>query len=372
MVRRPVSAVALFMGLVLYVLTSLCPEIFIPSCDVSFNQITEAQGRVCGIENKKTNTYVFLEHVSIGGQSSGKTVVMMPSESAATLKLGNPVKIRGRREEFSEARNKGNFDEKSYYRSLGYFNKFNAENVTVTGSGFYPVGEAMRQLKIRITEAIDRIIVENGFTETNISGVFKAVVTGDKSGLDEDTKDLYQRNGIAHILAVSGLHISTLGLILFKFLRKYFSVVISASVSGLVMTLFAVMCGGSVSAVRASVMFVIMMGGYIFRRRYDMLTALGAAGIMLLLANPFYIQNQGFVLSFSAIMGIGLLAGPVNEFLSVKSKILSAFIASASVTLFTLPWIISSYYEIPLYSILLNMLVVPLMSSVLGCGLFSG
>lgn len=166
----------------------------------------------------------------------------------------------------------------------------------------------------------------------------------------------------------TGLHISLIGMGLYKLLRRIgFLCPMSAIISGIFVVLFGVMTGNSVSATRAIVMFVCAVNAQVLGRRYDILSAVSLSAIILILKNPYVIANSGFLLSFMAIAGVAV----VTDGFSVKW--LRWLTGPAAIQLATLPIILWFYYEVPVYSVFLNLIVVPLMSlimiSALGCGL---
>lgn len=166
----------------------------------------------------------------------------------------------------------------------------------------------------------------------------------------------------------TGLHISLIGMGLYRLLRRIgFLCPMSAIISGIFVVLFGVMTGNSVSATRAIVMFVCAVNAQVLGRRYDILSAVSLSAIILILKNPYVIANSGFLLSFMAIAGVAV----VTDGFSVKW--LKWLTGPAAIQLATLPIILWFYYEVPVYSVFLNLLVVPLMSlimiSALCCGL---
>ena len=166
----------------------------------------------------------------------------------------------------------------------------------------------------------------------------------------------------------TGLHISLIGMGLYKLLRRIgFLCPMSAIISGIFVVLFGVMTGNSVSATRAIVMFVCAVNAQVLGRRYDILSAVSLSAIILILKNPYVIANSGFLLSFMAIAGVAV----VTDGFSVKW--LKWLTGPAAIQLATFPIILWFYYEVPVYSVFLNLIVVPLMSlimiSALGCGM---
>ena len=134
------------------------------------------------------------------------------------------------------------------------------------------------------------------------------MLLGDDAGLDREIKELYKRNGIVHILSISGLHITLIGMTLYRLLRRMGMPVWPAALAGSgILILYGIMTGLGVSALRAIAMYLIRMLGEVLGRTYDMLTALGVAGAVTLLFNPMYLCHAGFLLSYGAVLGMGVL-----------------------------------------------------------------
>ena len=136
-----------------------------------------------------------------------------------------------------------------------------------------------------------------------------------------------------------------------------------------VLILYAVLTGGSISAVRAAVMFLIRMGAEVTGREYDGLTAAGTAVLLMLSFNPLQLFDAGFLLSFGAVLGVYLILPFWQTEGEAKWK--RTIKMSLSVQLAVLPIMLYYYYEISPYSIFWNLLAVPLAGIVLACG-FAG
>lgn len=121
------------------------------------------------------------------------------------------------------------------------------------------------------------------------------MVLGDKSGLSDEVKQLYQENGIAHVLAISGLHISLIGASLFFVLRKYFMPMQGAAVVTMVLLfLYGILTGFSISTQRAVIMMGCMLLARLAGRHYDGLSALSFSAICQLLIHPMVLFQTGF------------------------------------------------------------------------------
>lgn len=280
------------------------------------------------------------------------------------LPIGCALKVSGKVRSFKQARNPGEFDSREYYRILQI--KYSLTDVKVLGIGGKEdyLAEGLYNIKLYLESVLDRILPEGD------AEVMKAVLLGDRSGLSKEIKEDFKRNGIIHIMAVSGLHISLIGMTLYKLLRKSgVRIIIAALFSTVIMYMYGVMCGMSTSAFRAIVMFLVNLGADIVGRSYDMLSALSLSGIMILASEPLYIRHSGFLMSFGAVLAIGYALPALPDF--IKDGRLKIISAGLSIMLVTLPVNMSFYYTYPVYSIVLNIFVLPLMSVLMLFGIIS-
>ena len=259
---------------------------------------------------------------------------------------------------------------------------------TVAMRLWFGVRENLNNLRVFIHNRIYEVFPENE------AGVINAMLLGDKSELDRDLKDLYQRNGIIHILSISGLHISLIGMGIYKLLRKVgLPIWLSAMFGGTLLGLYGVMTGMSISACRAIGMFGIRMLGLCIGRTYDMLTALGIMAALTLWNNPSMFEYAGFYLSYLAVVAIGVVFPLISSGIEKKTQwkyvdnkmklklieqyntliytIKLNFLSALSISWVTVPIQLWFYYEIPVYSVFLNMLILPLMGIVTFTGVLS-
>ena len=381
-IKRPLAAAALFLAGLCFILADFFPEMicgrFIKENGPSLEEGDSiyVAGKVYKIQEKTYSVYVYLKGSSASTdgteyERAKDVLILIPADDfdGYDIKMGNTLYVEGSFLEFNKARNNGNFDEEDYYRSLGIFLKVSARSVSISDSSADLPAQIMYMFKQRIISSFDLIFGEE---ETAVKGVFAAVVCGERSYLTEGTKSLYSENGIAHILAVSGLHISIIGMGLFGFLKKITGPYAGGIICSCVMLLYCIMCGLSVSALRATIMFICHMGAYFTGKTYDLISALSLAAVLILLSNPFYILNSGFILSFGSILSIGIVNKNLTAFLKPERRITKAFLSSCCASICLMPVIADIYFAIPLYGVLLNLIVIPLMSVVLGSGLAGG
>lgn len=132
------------------------------------------------------------------------------------------------------------------------------------------------------------------------------------------------------------------------------------------------MTGASVSAVRAAFMCSLAILADAAGRTYDLLTAAGIAALLLMLGNPLYAFQSGFLLSFGSVTAVGLIQPLWSLYKKRAGNIAQGLLMSLSIQLVTFPLLLCFFYEYPLYSTLLNLLAIPLMSVLMVCGILCG
>lgn len=205
----------------------------------------------------------------------------------------------------------------------------------------------------------------------------RALLTGDRSELSYGTRNDMAVAGVSHAIAVSGMHVTmllTLAALLLGGRPK------ATALVGIPLALFfAAVTGASPSVVRAAVMQVLLLGAALVRREYDLPTALGAAGLLLLLQNPWTIASAGFQMSFAAVIGLYLFAGRVyRRLLGGKKRpgrllrgLATGLAATLGATVLTLPLSLVYFGMLSLAAPLTNLLVLWAVTAVFALGLLS-
>ena len=272
---------------------------------------------------------------------------------------GEQIEVYGKISPVEAPRNEGVFDFHLYYRTISVHGSMYGTSFRVIGGEPKPFARGLQELRLRMGDILDQLLPPQD------AGIYRALLTGDKSAMDEDIRSLYQENGIAHILAVSGLHLSILGLGVYELLRHFGrSKAASGSVAALLIISYGILTGCSGSALRAVLMLLLRFLAAAVGRSYDMLTAMAAAALFLLWKEPFMLFGAGFQLSFLAVLAIGLC----HVLPAPKHPLLEGLWLSFYLQLLTLPVILFHYFRFPLYGIFLNLIVLPLM----GCVIYSG
>lgn len=290
-------------------------------------------------------------------------------ELLETLSIREEITATGKVRIPKRARNPGQFDLKNYYRAQGismmlFADSLEKENSLQAKSSGSPYFNGL----YRIRRSCGRILEQ--ICEEEDKGIFQAAILGEKEGMKEEIKNLYQKSGIAHLLAISGLHLSMIGAGCYGLLRKAgFRYGTSGLISGAIIVSYGLMTGGSGSAIRALIMLLVSFLASYLGRTYDLLSALSLAAILLSWSQPFLVGEAGFQLSFGAVLGIGLLGDELIRAAEMKKAWQKNLLVSLAIQLMTGPVIFWHYFQYPVYGILLNLLVIPLMGYVILSGL---
>lgn len=375
--------------------------------------------RITGRIDTRTSETIILKSISIIQNDlkysySGKLQCELTNtQEVQSLRLGQHIVLEGVFSHFDAATNHGEFDVRAYSAGKGIGGRVRKAQVLAAEEDYSFLREKLFAFRRRLHDRLAKVFPEKE------ASVMQTLLLGEKEELDAEVKALYQRNGIAHILSISGLHITLLGMGCYRLLKRLGAPVRVAAAGGaMTLLLYGMMVGMSVSASRAIGMYLLQMLGIFVGRTYDMLTGVGLLAALLVLQQPERLGDVSFLMSFGAVLGICLLtpvfagdgrednagvetaSGVVAWLLTVTdilgdsayernkyregwrkvvyerlwrmvSALKSGFAASAGVILFTLPIQLWFFYEIPVYSVLLNLLVLPFMSVVMAGGILS-
>ncbi len=374
---------------------------------------TYGTGELCGITEKESWTVLLLKNVQT---EEGKLRFLQVYTERAEYRIGDVVRVWGEFTQFQPASNPGEFDYAAYYRgqkliwrvfALAVHKIENGEQMepkflgSIAGVPGKSVGQMqewgawtnLRRISYVLPNGILRFRVWAVARLKLLAGeedgsIFAAMLLGDKTGMPEEIRELYQKNGIAHLLAVSGLHLSLVSMAAYGLLRKAGAGYGRAAVAGgLVLMVYSILTGASPSVLRALIMTLCGFLAAYMGRTYDLLSAMGLSALILLWYSPYLVDQAGVQLSFAAIGGIGLakeleawsVTGTEQKDASEKPLFLGADGESAHaweqplrltlcMQLVSLPVVLWHFFSYPLYGIFLNLLVVPLTGIIVGSG----
>lgn len=343
-------------------------------------------GRVVERETDGENYYITLDKLYIDGNAEkGRLVAYLPAPFYNMVALSDTVVLRG--DVRTQVRLFGKYGFRSYVIENDERYYAYVESGIVTGN--------THNLFLLVRSRIENVVYA-GMDEGG-AAVTMAVLTGDTSGIDEGLLENIRRGGIAHIFAVSGLHIGALYAFCLFLLQKTglkrlsnpFRFIFVATV----LIFYGGVCGFSASVMRALITCLLFYATKLLGIGGDTLENLGVAAIIILLLSPFSLFAAGFQLSFAACIGIAFLARPISSFayaagdkiqsrlgvkrtlptdddtqpLSVGARIvrgcISFFSVSLAAQIATTPILLQTFGYLSGWSLLLNCMFVPLIGA---------
>lgn len=289
----------------------------------------------------------------------------------ADIKIGNILLVTGKIDSFSLPGNPGQFNEYQYYQDQGISYRMSVQSLTVTDNDCKITEQWLCDVRTALYKKIVACLPEEE------AGVAAAMVLGEKSALTEETRMLYQESGIAHLLAISGLHISLIGMGLFAVLRRFvMPMKMAALVTAAILFLYGELTGFSVSAQRAVWMMFCYLAAQFLGERYDVYCALAFSALIQLLLYPSVLFQAGFLLSYGTVFGIAVFVEDFQKQADDLKDIpfgaaIRAFLGSLGIQIVTLPILLYYYFAFNPYSVLINLIVLPFVGILL-CMSFMG
>ncbi|MCL2839557.1 MAG: ComEC family competence protein [Defluviitaleaceae bacterium] len=289
-----------------------------------------------------------------------------------SVQLGQEVRIIGELRPLNTPANPGGYNQFQHLRSQKIDAVIWADNVER--------GHVQRTLMVVLRGFRDRMAaVYDAILPPREAGIIRSMVLGDRNDMDWDLADLYRGMGIFHILSISGLHVATLMIAANKLLGTFMDERRAGVIVLILMIMYCLLTGAAVATVRAVTMGGVLVAAKILYREYNLLVSVSWACIALLIYEPLYLFNAGFQLSFSAVFGMGILSAPIERALIKVRKVLplgknlrSSLSYGIAAVFTTYNVFMFHFYEIQLYSIIGNLIIMPTTSLILVLGVAVG
>ncbi|WP_028319876.1 DNA internalization-related competence protein ComEC/Rec2 [Desulfatiglans anilini] len=348
-------------------------------------------------ENGRGRFALAVERVIIGrtALSADEKVLVSVYGKGVPLRAGERVQLPARLRVFRNFANPGAYDYEGQMACQG----FSCRAVVSDGRLVVPLGYGERlPVKAFFEEGRERfrgLLIER--LDERRAAFSQAILLGDRSAVDQTTQDRFNVSGLAHILAVSGLHMGLLAGLTFFGLRRLLLYsphlalcvpvgVPAASVTALTVLVYLGMAGFQVSAQRAVLMVLIFLGAGLWGRSRDRWSTLALAALLILAVDPQAIFSISFQLSFGAVAGLLWFMPVFTDRLGLNAprkgsegrgsrRVFGYFAGLAAVslcaTLFLLPLTVYYFHRFPLVVVPANLSAVPILGCwVLPLGLF--
>lgn len=287
-------------------------------------------------------------------RSSAK--LLLYTDTAAMIAVNTKLTIRGRVTDFDDR----NPQYATLMRSRGYVGRCyvgDAADIVVEGVGR---GNLPARMQRTALERIDRLGLDR-----SAGAVCKAMALGYRGDIDFPLREQYRCSGVAHLLAVSGLHVGMVALLvnLLLYLLPLFGAghIVKNILAVAAVWLFAAVAGMSPSVVRAAIMFTGLQCAFALSRSYNALNIAAAAATIMLIVNPDSLSDTSFQLSFAAVIGLLLFYDSLGGFVLSRSKWVNALVGlvvvSAVATFVTAPLVSHLFGRLSIAGILIAPLV---------------
>lgn len=315
---------------------------------------------------------VYLKDVSVEGIPSGYvrdvvvTLMLEEGNAVQQLRIGQRVLGKGRLFAPDEKRNPGGVDWRVQAICKGYeLSGYLLPGWTVQGKSIFSLSESVRLLRGSINTRIEKLFGER-------APLFQGIMIGDKSSIDEEFTASMRLTGTAHILTVSGLHLSLIaGAISMLLGCLSLSRKIRFGILSAMLVLFTALTGGAPGTIRACIMAMIRERAKLRGRRYEPLTALSFAALCMTMVQPLYLFHASFQFSFFAVLSIQLFATSLMAFASrlrpgrLLLGLYGLLSVSLSAQLGSIPMQLMLYGYMPLLSLPMNVLCAMMMPALL-------
>ena len=264
--------------------------------------------------------------------------------------LGDKVEVTGEIKEIDNNTVPNTFNYKKYLNSNKIYTVIDIKNITKVENNknfFYKVKNVLLKRGDKLKKSFPYI---------------DSLIFGNNSYIDEDTLLSYRENGISHLFAISGLHISIFLGVLSKILEKLKLRGIKQNIILIVFLLFYMfLTNFSMSVMRGAILTILLMINKMLKLKIPTANLLILALYIIMVNNPLNINNIGLMYSFLVTLFLILFKDLINT----KNKLYSLFMISLIAFLVSYPITINNFYKINYFSVVYNLFFVPYVSSVL-------
>ena len=303
-----------------------------------FSNETVITGIINDIEVKEDTTIELL--------SKEKILVKMYQKE--NYKIGDKIEVEGILEKPSNNTFFNLFNYKNYLKSKDINYIFKAKKIKLIENN---------KLKYKIkNKIIDHI------NKYKTKDYLKTFILGDNN-IDENIAKTYQINGISHLFAVSGMHLSLFALIIKKILEKLIKKETIISIVVILFFLFfSFLTNYTPSVLRALILYILLLINKKLKLNIKTIELLLIDFIILIIHNPYYIYNVGFIYSFTISASLILSSNIINDHKNYISKV---FITSLISFVVSIPITINNFFEINLLTPIINVIFVPLITFII-------
>lgn len=264
-----------------------------------FKNVEEIEATAVVLSNKQEKEYYNRYKIKICNGKFKNTNLYANVNKEISLEYGDKIDIKGEFIKPQEARNYKGFDYKKYLKTLKIYGTLNSQEVKV-------ISPKQANVIMQISNKIF-INIKNNIEKTysiKMSKIIEGIMLGYTHEIDEETKNDFSNSNISHVLAVSGMHISYIIILVTGVSQKILGKRKSKIIASVVLILYMIITGFSVSVVRASIMGILNCMSFVFYRKSDTINNISISALITLVNNPFSITGISFLLTYGGTLGI--------------------------------------------------------------------
>lgn len=305
------------------------------------DKITTVEGVIKNKYVKKYYTEYYIDDALITVKRNFK--YEKEEKSEIKLDIGDIVVFYGEKKDLDDLFIK-DFDYGKFLRGKGITLFIQSNKCNILGENkFY---KAISYIKNKISDV-------NKYLYKYNSEILNSLVIGDRSSLDNNLKQVFEDSGTSHIMAISGLHVGIICGFFIIFIGNI-NQLKKLLIIFFIVSIYGILVGGGVSISRAIFMMMVLYVSFFVDRRFDMQNTVYIVASIFIFKNPYIIYNISFLLSFGAVLSIGIFNKYIKHFL--YSNIISITVAA---NILTIPIIIYFFKRISTISIIGNIVSLP-------------
>ena len=314
--------------------------------------------------------YKYTVKARTGKYKNKKFIVYINKKNKKLLEYGDLIEIKGEYSAPEVARNYKGFDYSQYLKTLNIYGTIKVEESKIINKNqLSPILISINNIKEKMIDNANRNMPKR------TANLLLDILIGERDNIQEDIIESFRTANLSHILAVSGAHTSYIILgITYLISKSKTPKRIGYIITIINLLIFIIITGASYSVVRACIMAIVVIGAKICYRKENFFTSICISLIIILIQNPFAINDIGLKLSFMGTAGIVIFNKSITNFfikLKIKQKIAEALSVTFSAQLMIMPITILNFNTISLTFFISNILASPLLGIIIIFGFIS-
>lgn len=314
--------------------------------------------------------YKYTVKARTGKYKNKKFIVYINKKNKKLLEYGDLIEIKGEYSAPEVARNYKGFDYSQYLKTLNIYGTIKVEESKIINKNqLSPILISINNIKEKMIDNANRNMPKR------TANLLLGILIGERDNIQEDIIESFRTANLSHILAVSGAHTSYIILgITYLISKSKTPKRIGYIITIINLLIFIIITGAGYSVVRACIMAIVVIGAKICYRKENFFTSICISLIIILIQNPFAINDIGLKLSFMGTAGIVIFNKSITNFfikLKIKQKIAEALSVTFSAQLMIMPITILNFNTISLTFFISNILASPLLGIIIIFGFIS-